>query len=489
MAIRTSKNRILRAALGAALLAACACFAVSCTPVIGWGVVLWNFDSRGAAPAEASSPEADAAPDSETFGAEAAMPERKSSSVEYIEGLANGQIVPIYVKSNIQNSYIIGIPGSGRKAELPIWRIERFSSKSKAMAFRKEMEPCLDLWGIATRNALIMRASPDTNSASRQVYRLREKEMLKMLKKVAGAEVKTGDKKLEGDWYQALSSDGTRGYVFSNTLSLLDSSKMSVLQSAASLDQKKRDESIELVLSKTWRPEIFRKMIDEQRYDLEEFSMRYGMFSDMVKKQIRIELPNLSKVFNYTESVRLKPGLFGFQGTNLQIQVRGDDILTVSFPDDNGKSKAIVMVLVEEDMEALSRAEENRRQAILEGIIAKGSTLTSDTYGELVLSASRRFTWKGYDLLSPAAIPGGMGDSGEIAFDRYVDDGLSGAFDGVINFMFDSLPKGDAVRFYYKMSSDGMKLEQMPPDAFDATGLTAIKRGSGPIVAFFSFGS
>jgi hypothetical protein len=492
METRTSKDRFaakprhIRAALRAALCVACIGFLVSCSRAIGWGVVLWNMDSGGAAqganaPGGSSADGASADDSGRSPGGESA-----SASIEFVKGLEPGQIVPIYVKSTLRKVYIVGIPGTGKNAELAQWRVERFSSKSKAKAFRKEFELCLSLWGIATRGTLTMRETPD--NTSRQVYRLREKEMLKLIKKVDGGEVKTGERKLSGDWYQALAADGTLGYVFSNTLSVFDSSKQSLAQSQASVDQDKRVETVETVLSKTWRPEIFRSMIDEGRYDLDEFSMRYGMFTDLTRRQIRIELPNLSKVFTYEKAIRLRAGLFGFQGTDLQLQVRGDDLLTVTFPDENGKSKAVVMALVEEDMEALARAEETRRQSILEGILAKGSTLTSDSYGEIGLSRSRRFTWKGYDLLSPAVIPGGMGTSGEIVFDRYVDDSLAGSFDGVVNFAFDSLPKGDAVRFYYKLTADGIKLEQMPSDAFDPTGLVAVKRGNGPIVAFFSFG-
>lgn len=476
------KSRRIGASLLAALCGAlCLGFSVSCSRTIGWGVVLWNLDSGGAAAAVAAG---DASANATGPGKPATG--ESAAAVDFVKGLEPGQIVPIYVKSTLRKVYIVGVPGSGKNAELAQWRVERFSSKSKAKAFRKEFEPCFSLWGIATRGTLTMRETPD--NTSRQVYRLRENEMLKLIKKVDGGEVKTGERKLSGDWYRALATDGTVGYVFSNTLSVLDSSKQSLAQSQSSLEQEKRVETVETILSKTWRPEVFRRMIEDGRYDLEEFSMRYGMFADLTKRQIRIELPNLSKVFNYQKAIRLRAGLFGFQGTDLQLQARGDDLLTVTFPDDNGKSKAVVMVLVEEDMEALARAEEARRQSILEGILAKGSTLTSDSYGELTLSRSRRFTWKGYDLLSPAVIPGGMGAAGELAFDRYVDDGLSGSFDGVVNFVFDSLPKGDAVRFYYKLTADGLKLEQMPPDAFDPTGLVAVKRGTGPIVAFFSFG-
>jgi hypothetical protein len=57
----------------------------------------------------------------------------------------------------------------------------------------------------------------------------------------------------------------------------------------------------------------------------------------------------------------------------------------------------------------------------------------------------------------------------------------------VISFFFDGLSPTSPVRFFYTLTADGVRLEQLPPGAFDPSGLVAQKRGTGPIVAFFSF--
>jgi hypothetical protein len=478
---------------GIVLVLAFSALAAACTPVIGWGVVLWSTDAKGIDAQGANALGADVPGALDGLDPQAASPSpgpgssaaaKPAAASPGSPNLSIGQIVPVYVKSAIQKVYIVGIPSSGRKAEIAQWRIEFFPSKSKAKAFLKLFEPTRSLWALATRDGLPVRAKPET--AGDRVYRLQEKEVVKIIKKTSGEVVKTGDQALEGDWYQVLCGDGTRGFAFSNTLTMFDTENQTAAQAAAG-SRADRDDSIDLILSKTWRPEIFKTMIQDGHYDLDEFSMRYGMFSDLTKKQIRLELPALSEVFNYDEAVKLRANLYGFTGTSLQIQARGDDLLTLSFPDENGKTKAIVLVLVEDDMEALSRAEESRRQQILEGILSRGSTLASDTYGEISLTRSRRFTWKGYELLTPGVVPGGLGESGELLFDRYVDEDLAGTFSGVLNFKFDLLPKEDSVRFYYSLSPEGLRLEQMPPDAFDPTGLVAQKRAAGAVVAFFGY--
>ena len=67
----------------------------SCSGVIGYSVVLWNIQSEDTA-------------------------------------IADGTVVPVYVKSNINHEYIIGVPDSKQKLEVPLWMLSEPDSKKNA---------------------------------------------------------------------------------------------------------------------------------------------------------------------------------------------------------------------------------------------------------------------------------------------------------------------------------------------------------------------
>ena len=137
------------AALGLAALLAIAALLASCSPRLGWGLLLWT------------------APDGP---------------------LPAGSIVPVYIKSNIQKVYVVGVPGSkGKKAkkiELPLWQIELYPSRRKAVARVKSMGANMSLYMIAARDGLPLRDMP--SNAGRRVYRLREGQSVKVLARSRG---------------------------------------------------------------------------------------------------------------------------------------------------------------------------------------------------------------------------------------------------------------------------------------------------------------
>ena len=138
-----------------------------------------------------------------------------------------GSIVPVYIKSNIQKVYVVGVPGSkgknAKKIELPLWQIELYLSRRKAVARVKSMGANVSLYMIAARDGLPLRDMP--SNSGRRVYRLREGQSVKVLAQAEGEEVSTGGQVLPGSWYRVLTEDGTEGYVFSYALRLYDEAK------------------------------------------------------------------------------------------------------------------------------------------------------------------------------------------------------------------------------------------------------------------------
>ncbi len=258
--------------------------ASSCAPRIGWGLLLWTDQEAG---------------------------------------LHAGAIVPVYVRSNIEKKYIFGIPESKRKDEVPIWQIELFRSKRAAEKARAAFGSYLTSYLFANRDGLPVRDAP--TNVGRRVYRLRQGQSVKILAAVQGDVVTTGTETLQGTWFKVLAEDGTQGYVFSNTMRLYDElseSPPSIAQSTAEDTAR----SVDLVFSRTWRGEYFQTMIDDGRIDLDTFNARFGLFADALRRQIRIELPMTSQVFNYA-SIAQSGQDFIFEGTPLRIRFDGSNRL------------------------------------------------------------------------------------------------------------------------------------------------------------------
>ena len=58
---------------------------------------------------------------------------------------------------------------------------------------------------------------------------------------------------------------------------------------------------------------------------------------------------------------------------------------------------------------------------------------------------------------------------------------LSRRYDGVLTFKFDGIT--DEINFFYKLSNDGLNLENL--DAFSIKDNVAVARASSPMILFF----
>ena len=97
------------------------------------------------------------------------------------QNLYDGEIVPVYAKSNISKVYIIGLPDSKQKFEVPLWQISAPESKRKAHKTASYYAEYRRQYARAAVDGLPIRAEP-VNTAN-QVYRLRLNEMIKILYK------------------------------------------------------------------------------------------------------------------------------------------------------------------------------------------------------------------------------------------------------------------------------------------------------------------
>ena len=154
---------------------------VSCSGIMGYSVLLWSI------------------PESNLF---------------------DGEIVPVYIKSNISQTYVVWIPGTKDKIEDPLWQITDPVSKRKVAKQAERYAEYNGIYASVKRDGLPMRSEPVNNA--KQVYRLRKDEIIKVLYKGKGAAVMSGQTALEGDWLRGLTSDGTYGWCFYYNLTLFN---------------------------------------------------------------------------------------------------------------------------------------------------------------------------------------------------------------------------------------------------------------------------
>jgi len=478
----TRRHSRAAAALGLAVLLVLVPLLASCSPRLGWGLVLWT------------------APDGP---------------------LPAGSIVPVYIKSNIQKVYVVGVPGTkGKKIELPLWQIELYPTRGKAAARVKAMGANISLYMVAARDGLPLRDKP-SNEAKR-VYRLREGQSVKVLDKVEGEAVSTGGETLPGSWYQVLSDDGTMGYVFSYAFRVYDEAKEGppIIASA----KEALTGRVDLIFSRSWRPEYFQEMIDDGLIDLDYFSLRFGVFVDGIRRQVRIELPAASQVFDYA-GISETDGVYSFEGTPLKMRLESDNRMTCSWTGDEAPAKgddasapsgasaqsdaaatddsaaaqaptppeaavegydttgstgsAVFVVLTADPLESI-RLEALRRQKLLGSFVDEiggswivpgrastgapsGSAPVVPGSGRLEINKNGRFTWKDRgDAAAALRIPADAGESGDIAFRLFLDPSISSSWSGALSLRFDqeesTTSRQKWLNYLYRRSPSGLVL-------------------------------
>ncbi|PKL08021.1 MAG: hypothetical protein CVV51_11125, partial [Spirochaetae bacterium HGW-Spirochaetae-7] len=140
-----------------------------------------------------------------------------------------------------------------------------------------------------------LREKPD--NTSEQVFRLKLGQPVKFLAKVEGAAVETGGMKLEGQWYHALADDGTTGYIFSNQLQPWNASEEAMPN--LRVEAPATDASLSSLFDTTWRPDYFDFMLSSGILDLAAYQPRFGFFADPMRKVLRVERAEFSRVYKY----------------------------------------------------------------------------------------------------------------------------------------------------------------------------------------------
>lgn len=438
----------------------------SCSSLLGWGVLLWNVESPP---------------------------------------IPSGTLVPVYIKSNIDSVYVIGIPKEYQvkpeenqgpiidKKEIPLWQIKFFSSKSKAQSFASQFADFASLYAENLQDGLPIRAEPD--NGARRVYRLRQGQVIKVLAKAQGNPAMSGSKPLSGDWLQVLTDDGTMGYCFSYRLRIfeIEAGKPILLAQAAKTNPDK-DLELESLLGKTWSPDWYKDMVDSQTIDLDTFTDQWGFFPNQDTGLVRLALPGFEQSYTYTSITKIDTNRWRFEGTPLIITQRNETLLAVQYEINKGNPKTSLFVSLPMPVSDIISQEQERRQKLYETVLQQGPDFQNENYGRLSLSGDGKFIWEYFDLLVPRVIPPTASGNGTIAMRLFIRESIRSTYDGACTFFFNprslegsagskDTAKNIAVNFLYKVEPRGLRLEYLPPESLSRT--MVLQRSASPIILYF----
>ncbi|WP_461247299.1 SH3 domain-containing protein, partial [Treponema sp. R6D11] len=270
--------------------------------------------------------------------------------------ILSGTILPVYIKSNIDKVWVVGVPEASRidkksnKIEIPLAQLYFAGSKKKSKAIAAQFAYYAPISAENLQDGLPTRDTPD-NSA-RRVYKLRTGEIIKVLDKVDGIPPisMTGDP-LPGDWFKVLTQNGITGYCFSFRLKVFNHYEGPVQAVRGTRVEAAPDPDLDMVLSKKWSPDSYLQMINAQRININELEKNYRFDPGQDTGIARIILPDMEKEFVYEGIIPDGERSWLFEGTVLQMSLRTNNSLAVQFMESTGLKRTLLFVALTADVE------------------------------------------------------------------------------------------------------------------------------------------
>ena len=420
-------------------------FLISCKDkVIGYSVVLWN------------------------------NPEQEIKS---------GDVLPVYIKSNISHVYIAGknlnLKENEQKIEIPLWQLTEPVKKSKLSAIKEKYQENARTYANVKTDGLPCRAEP-VNTA-KQVYRLRKGEIIKILYKGNGQSPMTGGKPLPGEWYKIFTDNGTTGWCFSYNLDLFETDDNgNRIGGNDFVDEVQEDEIYKLIVSNVWYPEEFRSLIDSEDIDLSKIHPSYRFTIDEENKKVSLNTQKIHESWIYEGYSKIDDREYELKNISIKIIYRKADYIVVRYTDETGKPQDLNFVTIKEDLNEIISKEKQRRSEELMNLWYKGP-YSSQSYGKLSFTEDNLFKWTGFKLLVPSVIPAGSKNNGSAQIKYSLSKTLKKDYDGIVTFTFEG--SSQEINFLYKMDDGGLKLEDTIGASFKGNQITS--RGVSPVIIFF----
>jgi hypothetical protein len=396
--------------------------------------------------------------------------------------ILSGTVLPVYIKSNINQVYVVGVPGGSGKIEVPLTQFEFIGSKRKARKWASEFFKFASTYAENLQDGLPVRESAD--NGAKRIYRLRMGEVIKILDEAQGQPpISTTGDPLPGSWYRVLTQEGVTGYCFSYRLKIFDSSERSIQTSYTDLRSSEPDPDLDMVLSKKWSPESYMQMVNARRINIDELEKNYHFDPGQDSGIAKIILPDLEKEFLYQRIIP-EDGekAWIFEGSDLRMHLRSNNTLAVEY-NNAGNTRTLLFVSLATDVDDLIIQENARRDVQFKTIYNQGPIFTSNNYGTIAFSENGSFTWTDYDLLVPQLISSQTAGRGRVYMDIFISPSLAERYTGAFTFHFTDISANNVVRFMYIIDNNGMRLEAVPEYAIE--DVTVTRRDSSPTVLYF----
>ena len=414
----------------------------SCSGIMGYSVVLWN------------------------------IPEQK---------LADGTVVPVYIKSNISHVYVIKVPNSRDKVEVPLWQLSEPQSKGKAKKLAQKYAAYEHQYATCALDGLPIRA--DKVNTSKQVYRLRKDEVVRLLCEGEGQAVMAGKNAMEGKWLNVLTDDGTQGWCFSYNLRPftmnVDGTVNNGNNSSAAVE---KDDVLDDMLAKKWYPESYSAMIKSGNIDLDNMQSTFGFDTGHDSDQVSLILADIDEEYQYSGVTKKSDNVYAFTDTPFEVTIRGKSLIVVQYTDENGMPRTYNFITLDANVDELISNEKDRRSQANTALRSLGPNFKSSNYGMLSFAENNSFRWTDNSLLVPSIISKDAGAEGKVSLRYSLAGNLKNKWDGVLTFKFNGMD-GD-VSFLYKMEKNGLRLQDATQAEFD--GNTIKSSAASALVMYFA---
>jgi hypothetical protein len=425
-------------------------FFTSCSKTLGWGVLLWYTDDPP---------------------------------------LPSGTILPVFVRSNIDQTWIAGIPneyrwGDRENFEIPLSHLELAKTKRAAEKIVGGLGEYLYTYAEVLQDGLPVRDKPE-NDAQR-TYRLKMGEVVKVIGQTEGVSAMgTAGSPLDGEWLKILTENGFTGYCFSLRLRLFEHETGPFPEENREIDTG-GDADLEQLISRAWYPESWGTMVSSGKIDVEELSEQWGFESGTSSGMAKIILANTDLRFPYTGIKKEPNRSWSFEGSGLRVSLRSETNMLAQYEDENGRKQSVSFVTLPETTAALINRENERRALLFQKIYSRGPSFYSVNYGTITFMENMRFNW------GTANLPGGILSesalgSGIVSMGRYLEGESAKRYDGAFALLFDTVGgKRDEVTFLYSLESQGIRLEYVAPSNIRKSIVTP--PSSSPLIIYFSTG-
>ena len=401
----------------------------------------------------------------------------------------SGIVIEVMQDSEIEKVFRFRLPGGDNQAPLisiPRWRVRDFVDSQEAYNFSTKYKSFSNMYGYASRQGLPLRA---TESATANIlYKLKEGQLVKIIDR-STEPVKIGN--FENYWYLVLTEDGIEGYSYGEYLPVFESSGDPIAEVA---DLRSADPVLQRILSTVWRPEYYLKMIQSNRFDLNKFSIIYGLFPDPVAQQFELIAEAETYTFPYTAMERVKENTYVLrllnvenseESTPVRIKITPQERVAVSYVSD-GRLVTKVFVDLEGKVSEIIAQERRRRDFLFDEFFRRSKILSSNGYGQIILNENRKFMWTGYQKLVPSLLPRELIGDGEIDFKFSISNDLAQLYDGSLTFKFFNGSKAPVeLTVLFVFDEKGVRFT---PAIIDQNQIEITRISRKAFVMFFSFG-